>query len=232
MRKLIVVFFTITFILCSLALFSQAHDFSIEGIEGPKKAEIGSLCIFKLVPLDGQGVPAPGADWCIIPTREFYVDSSGNTLVFSSKEKGYYTIVAAVVFDGKPKLLSAELNYGGPSPGPQPEPEPTPQTLKEWVVMNKPPFPEEAAKLAQTYQETASALERGLIWTADAVFSRLRGGAQSLLVNSQWKGFLSELTNEMGPANPSGGRLTTEEKKRLVVQLQEIAAGLQNEKEK
>lgn len=116
-----------------------------EFITGPLAAEVGELCIFRLNDQNTR------ADWVVIrqidkePPATFYIDSAGSALTFSSNIAAKYTIVAAIVEEGKPRMLQHICQYGmtpnpspDPRPDPTPEPQPEPVTLTDWVRQNIP----------------------------------------------------------------------------------------------
>ena len=174
-------------------------------ISGPLVAEVGELCIFHL---NDQNIRA---DWTVIRQTEnesptaFYIDSSGSALTFSSSVPAKYTIVAAIVEDGTPKILQHACLYGvtpspSPNPGPSPEPtpEPTPNNLVEWVRQNLPDAGRgQTAVLASIYEPTASAIERGTIKTQAAAFSSIRANTQAKIKGDILEKFLDDLADQV-----------------------------------
>ena len=201
-----------------------------EFIEGPLAANIGELCVFKLN--DSEAT----ADWAVIRQSNndvainAYIDSSGSSVVFASNVDAKYTVVAAVVESGSPKILQHVCEYGtgpGPAPNPQPspEPKPEPQSLTEWIKENVP----EAAKsqsniLASVYESAASGIERGTIRTPEAAFSSVRTNTQSKIKLELWRDFLDKLSEKVNERYTNNRDI-----KALGVIFSEIADGLKTE---
>ena len=180
-------------------------------ITGPPVAEVGELCVFNLNDTSVR------ADWTVIRQTDqespvsFYIDSSGSALTFSSNIPAKYTIVAAIVEDGKPKILQHVCLYGvtpspdpspgpdpTPPPGPTPEPKPEPTTLAEWVRQNIPSAGrEQSAVLASIYETTAESIERGTIRTQAAAFSSIRANTQAKIKPGTWEKFLDDLSGQI-----------------------------------
>ncbi len=200
-----------------------------EFITGPIVAETGELCVFKL------NDPKTRADWTVVrqidkePPALFYIDTAGSALTFSSNIAAKYTIVAAIIEEGKPRILQHVCQYGltpeptpGPNPGPNPKPNPEPQNLSDWVRQNIP----EAGKsqcsvLASCYESAALGIERGSIRTPEAAFSAIRTNTQTKINIAVWKDFLDQLS-EMINERYSGNR----DIKGLGAMFKEIADGL------
>jgi hypothetical protein len=135
-----------------------------------------------------------------------YVDSSGSSLAFASNVPAKYTIVAAIVEDGVPKILQHVCEYGtspepspspSPNPSPTPTPKPTPPTvlLGEWIKQNVPEGGRgQCAALAACYEATADAIEKGAIRTPDAAYSTLRTATQTKIKPEKWGSFLDQLS--------------------------------------
>ncbi|GHT16630.1 hypothetical protein FACS1894189_0770 [Planctomycetales bacterium] len=166
---------------------------SAEFITGPLTANTGELCVFKLNDTTAK------ADWVIVPSATAYIDSSGSSLAFSSNVPAKYTIIAAIVEDGQPKILTHVCEYGilpNPQPPPLPKPNPTPPaTLKDWVTQNVPAEGKtQATALADCYESVADSINKETIKTADAAFALLRSAAQTKIKTDVWKPFLDELS--------------------------------------
>jgi len=205
-------------------------------ITGPVVAEVGELCIFNL------NDSSIRADWIVIRQTDqespvsFYIDSSGSALTFSSNVPAKYTIVAAIVENGKPKILRHVCLYGmtpgpdpspGPTPGPTPNPEPEPENLTQWVRQNIPDSGRaQAAVLASIYEATADAIERGTIRTQAAAFSSIRANTQAKIKPGTWDKFLDELADQI--QSKLGG---SAEIKPLGTLFREIADGLKTKPE-
>ncbi len=153
---------------------------SAEFISGPLVANIGELCVFRL------NDPETRADWVIVPEATCYIDSSGSSLAFASNVPSKYTIIAAVVEEGVPKILTHICEYGvqpQPDPGPSPNPDPTPkpnpppnpiQSLKDWVSQNVP-----------------------VAGKNKAAFSVIRTASQTKIDVETWSSFLDTLSGKI-----------------------------------
>ncbi len=167
---------------------------SAEFISGPLVADVGQLCVFTL------DNPETRADWVIVPETSYYVDSSGSALAFASNVPAKYTIIAAVVEGGVPKILTHVCEYGTqPTPPPNPKPNPPPnQTLKDWVAQNIPDTgTSTAAALAACYESVAQEIEKGSILSQEAAFSALRTATQTKIDIGIWSGFLDTLSEKV-----------------------------------
>lgn len=179
---------------------SQAAEF----ISGPLAANVGELCVFRL------SDPKTYADWCIVPDATCYIDSSGSSLAFASNNNATYTILAAIVDEGVPKILTHVCRYGqspqpdpGPTPNPDPSPEPTPApnpmtSLKDWVTQNVPEGGRaQCGALAFCYEATADAIESGSVLTQAAAYSTLRTATQTKIKVDTWADYLDALSGKV-----------------------------------
>ncbi len=175
---------------------------AVEFISGPLVADVGQLCVFRL------NDPDTRADWVIVPEATCYVDSSGSSLAFASNVPAKYTIIAAVVEEGVPKILTHICEYGiqpQPDPGPSPNPDPTPKpnpspiiTLKDWVTQNVPESGvKQAAALASCYESAATGIESGSIRSQEAAFSVIRTASQTKIDIEIWSTFLDGLAEKI-----------------------------------
>ncbi len=165
-----------------------------EFISGPLVADTGQLCVFRL------SDPQTRADWVIVPEATSFIDSSGSSFAFSSNISARYTIIAAVVTDGVPKILTHIIDYGGeatprPSPTPSPTPNPPPiNSLKDWVTQNVPDAGiQDSAALASCYASAARDIESGAIVSQEAAFAAIRMATQTKIDMETWASFLDEL---------------------------------------
>ncbi|GHT31623.1 hypothetical protein FACS1894214_3090 [Planctomycetales bacterium] len=193
---------------------------SAEFITGPLTANTGELCVFKL------NDPTAKADWVIVPSATAYIDSSGSSLAFASNVPAKYTIIAAIVEDGQPKILTHVCEYGilpNPQPNPSPKPNPNPPaTLKDWVTQNVPAEGKtQSAALADCYESVADFINKGTITTVDAAFALLRSATQTKIKTDVWKQFLDELSVKVTESINGSTDIKT-----LASLFSEIAAGL------
>ncbi|MDR2763128.1 MAG: hypothetical protein LBB88_11030 [Planctomycetaceae bacterium] len=167
-------------------------------ISGQLTASLGELCVFKLN--DSSII----ADWQVVPPASCYVDSSGSSLVFATNIPASYTIIAAIVIEGKPKILTHVCNYGiTPEPTPKPNPEPTPNppsSLSEWVRQNIPNAEiKQVENLAACYKSTIDAIDKGAVKTIPAALNLLRTSTQTKIDITIWRDFLDKLSEKISP---------------------------------
>lgn len=189
-------------------------------IDGPDQTRTGALAVFEIM-------PAQVADWNITPTSgtedSFQVDSATDKLYFASPKSGTYHLVAAIIVDGKPQLMThAFVNQGDneikPPPGPIPSPIPEPeQPLTTWIKTELPKLVksqnlvQEQKLVAQCFRETVQKIETGTIQTAQNARSQLQITlTMSLAFASEsaiddWQPFLNELSRKM--ADELGGNV-------------------------
>ena len=176
---------------------------SAEFISGPLAANVGELCVFRL------NDPGTKADWIIVPPATCYIDSSGSSLAFASNVPSKYSIVAAIVEDGVPKILMHVCEYGvspepspnpSPTPTPTPNPTPTPQpaNLGEWIKQSIPDAGRgQCAALTACYEAAADGIEKGSIKTPEAAFSVIRTATQTKIKPDIWGPFLDQLSGKI-----------------------------------
>ena len=176
---------------------------TLEFITGPVASDVGELCVFKLN-------SETRADWVVVrqidkdSPPQFYIDTSGSALAFSSSIAAKYTIVASVIEEGRPRILQHVCDYGiapepkpdpKPMPNPEPEPEPEPKTLSEWIRQNVPEAGKpQAVVLASCYRSAAEGIEKGTIKSSEAAFSVIRTNTQTKIKLDVWQKFLDELS--------------------------------------
>jgi len=139
------------------------------------------------------------ADWLIVPPAACYIDSAGSSLAFASNVSAKYTVIAAIVEDGVPKILSHLCEYGpspepAPLPNPPPTPSPQPANLTEWVTNNIPADGQrQCAALASCYEAAADGIDKGSIKSIDAAFAAIRTASQTKIKPGLWGPFLDQL---------------------------------------
>ena len=166
----------------SLLLFFGEFAFSQESIQeivspeiaGPQAAYCGNLVVFET---------SEPADWCLVPPEKsvgnWSVDTSAKIFYFASSEPGIYTICAAILVDGKPKILSKTFTNGD-DPAPQPGPEPNPDDLAAWIRSKSAElsltknYSAEKETFAACFQSIASGIDRGTVRSAPAARANLR----------------------------------------------------------
>ena len=163
---------------------------SAEFIAGPLAANVGELCVFRL------NDSATKADWIIVrqsafgPQATCYIDSSGSSLAFASNVSATYTIIAAIIEDGVPKILTHICEYGispEPSPSPIPNPTPEPTNLTDWVSKNIPEGGRsQCTALASCYESAVEGIDKGTIKSIDAAYSAIRTATQTKIKPEVW----------------------------------------------
>ena len=198
-------FYTILFLLLGVNLSAQE-------IVGPERVAPGSLATFA-VPSDMDD-----ASWCLIPNEPqgcFQVDSSSQKIYFASPVEGRYTIMAAMVVEGKPLLISKTFtNAKGdakPSPEPRPQPTPTPNppdSLESWIKTSLPELvkssniAKERELIANCFEQTAAKID-ATIKTPQNSQTQLRLAIVSSLAKSSktavkdWQLFLEQLGEQL-----------------------------------
>ncbi len=204
--KFAAVFFLVLYALCPV----QAIEDASEKISGPDFSTCGNLVVFEL--------PEP-ADWCIIPLEttagRWAVDPTGRTFYFASSEAGQYTICAAVLVEGKPKLLTKPfVNRPNVAPSPEPSPGPVPpvpepEHLAGWVrsktneLTGSASFEREKNAIADCVQSILNGIELGTIRSPAAARGVLRQclagrlAAVSPASPKIWASFLEQLGGEI-----------------------------------
>ena len=182
---------------------------------GPQQISAGTPAVFEIV-------PAQEAAWSITSqdglAEGFMIDSSESRIYFASPVEGTYTVVAAVIAEKKPRLLSMTFTVGGtknapshkPKPAPTPAPIPPPDnSLEQWIRTQMPAsvkstsVASESAIVAKCFQKTAYDIRDGTIRTTANALSqlqiRLTAGLAlaSPTAISGWHDFLTELSDRM-----------------------------------
>ena len=182
-------------------------------IDGPDKAQAGTLAMFEMI-------PPQVADWTITSVetteRVFQTDTSTQRLYFATPQQGTYHIVAAVVVDGKPQVLAKNfINGNGDEvkplpPGPNPPLPPTP--LAEWVKTQWPLLVKsqnaasERFLVAQCFDQTLQKIDNGTIKTAQNARTQLQIALTMTLAFASntaiedWQPFLTALSQQMANA--------------------------------
>ena len=185
-------------------------------IDGPDKAQAGTLAMFEMI-------PPQVADWTITSVetteRVFQTDTSTQRLYFATPQQGTYHIVAAIVVDGKPHVLAKNfINGNGEEvkpqpPGPNPPKPPLPPTpnapLAEWVKTQLPQLVKnqnaatERLLVAQCFEQTVQKIDNGTIKTAQNARTQLQIALTMALAFvsdtaiEDWQPFLTALSQQM-----------------------------------
>jgi hypothetical protein len=178
-------------------------------ITGPEQAQAGTLVTFEII-------PSQEADWTItsVETTEcvFQTDTSTQRLYFATPQQGTYHVVAAIIVDDKPVVLTKTFTNGSggdikPLP---PVPTPLPPTpLAEWVKTQLPLLVKsknvvaEQQLVAQCFEQTVQKIDNGTIKIAQNARSQLQIALTMTLAFSSdtaiddWQPFLTALSQQM-----------------------------------
>ena len=190
-------FYTILFLLLGVNLVAQE-------IAGPERVTPGLLATFAAPSDMGD------ASWCLIPNEPegcFQVDTSSQKLYFASPVEGRYTIMAAMIVDGKPILVSKTFTNANDDAKPTPTPTP-PDSLESWIKTNLPELvkssnlAKERELIANCFEQTATKI--GVtIKTPQNAQTQLRLAIVSSLAKSSrtaindWQLFLEQLSERL-----------------------------------
>ena len=179
-------------------------------ILGPHSAQRGNLVVFET---------SEPADWCLAPldksVGKWSVDTSGKILFFASSEPGIYTICAAIVVDGQPKILSKTFANGGDEEDFEPQPDlkldlkPDPDDFEAWIRANTAElsltknYLAEKKMFAACFQSVVDGIRQGSVRSAAAARAGLRTCLASKLLTCSaesrklWTQFLDLLAKEI-----------------------------------
>jgi len=192
-------------LLLALFLFFSGTVFSEEvfpDIHGPHSTFCGNLVVFET---------SEPADWCLIPLDKslgkWSIDTSGKMLYFASSEPGLYTVCAAIIVEGKPKILSKTFSNGGD--GFEPKPQPDPDELGTWIraktveLSRTKNYLAEKEMFAACFQSVADGIQQGSVRSAPAARANMRSCIASKLLTCSvesrklWTQFLDALSEEI-----------------------------------
>ena len=190
-----------------LLLFFSWPVFSEEvfpEIYGPQSVHRGNLVIFEM---------SDPADWCLVPldksVGKWSVDTSGKVLYFASSEPGMYTVCAAVIVEGQPKILSKTFFNGDEEDEFEPTPPPNPDDLGTWIRENTTElaktknYQAEKEMFAACFQSVTDGIQQGSVRSTPAARANMRVClAPKLLTCSAesrklWTKFLDTLAEEI-----------------------------------
>ena len=189
-----------------LLLFFTGPVFSegtLPEIFGPQAVHRGNLIIFEV---------SEPADWCLVPpdksVGKWSVDTSGKVLYFASSEPGMYTVCAAVIIDGQPRILSKTFS-NGEEDDLEPKPLPKPDDLETWIKANTTEltltknYGAEKEMFTACFQSVVDGIQQGSIRSTPAARANMRTClAPKLLTCSAesrklWTQFLDALAEEI-----------------------------------
>jgi len=173
-------------------------------IYGPQSVHRGNLVIF------GMSEPA---DWCLVPSDKsvgkWSVDTSGKVLYFASSEPGMYTVCAAVIVEGQPKILCKTFYNGDEEDEFEPTPPPNPNDLGAWIRANTTElaltknYLAEKEMFAACFQSVADGIQQGSVRSAPAARANGRTCLASKLLTCStesrklWTQFFDALAEEI-----------------------------------
>lgn len=181
---------------CLLCRFVSAQE-----IAGPSVVTMGRQAVFSL-----EGVES--ADWGITATGcDMNVDSNTLRVFVTPYAKSVVTLNAAVLIDGKPKLVSYQFDVVSTDydkdqdkdndKDVDPDPDPPPMTLSEWVAANKPGSlnASQLSTLAKAFSTTANNIDRGALRTEQGAYNSIRTTTTPYFGNKDdVKSFLAEIS--------------------------------------
>ena len=184
----------IIFLLCGVNCAAQE-------ITGPDRVTPGSLATFEIE-------PKQEASWCLSPNESpdcWKTDSSSARLYFATPLEGKYTIIAAMIIDGKPVLLSKTFVNGNDDAKPMPPV----SSLKSWITTQMPLLVKNGNLAAENrlvsgcFSQIAKRIDDGNIKTAQNARSQLQITLTTTLAKASptavtdWMPFISGLSREL-----------------------------------
>lgn len=198
MKRLL--FFILLFIFAG-PVFSEE---TFPEILGPQSVHRGNLIVFEV---------SEPADWCLVPpdksVGKWSVDTSGKILYFASSEPGMYTVCAAVIVEGQPKILSKTFFNGDEEDEFEPKPPPNLNDLGAWIRANTTELSQtknylaEKEMFAACFLSVADGIQQGSVRSAPAARANVRTCLTSKLLTCSaesrklWTQFLDALAEEI-----------------------------------
>lgn len=230
---------TVLFAICIFSGSVSGGESQSE-ILGPGTISPGDLSVFEI---------AEPAEWCLTPVEKtigkWAVDSSGKSLYFASTETGSYTICAAVLVEGKPKLFTKTFIVSGdpgpkpqPKPEPEPQPEPQPDDLTTLVRQkceemsreeDSERFAREKQSVLACFQGIEQSLQRGSLRTTAAARANLRQSLSSKMNTfpNRSKKAWTELNEEISRSMEKRSETAPDDLALYKTLLREIISGLE-----
>lgn len=169
-------------------------------ITGPESATVGQLCVFKIDGVDS-------ADWTITPAgAEFYKDSGTDAVAVSSTIEGDFTVVAAILTDGKPSIVQTSIRFGPATDKrkrEKKEVEPI-ANLEAWIETHTPDAPDaEISEVAAIFDDVTDSIARGVLTTVDGGLAKIRQKTALGPAGSDWETFFDGLSERIEAENPA-----------------------------
>lgn len=187
--------------------------FLLIGISCPAQELIGSDHTLPGTLASFEIAPAQEASWHIVapaPEAETYqVDSGSAKLYFSSPKHGRYTVIAGIVVDGKPKLLTKVFINGEEDAVPFPVPLPPISSLETWIKTQAPilvkskDFDKETRLVADCFEQIVRRIDADNIRSPQNARGQLQIaltvalGQASPAAVTDWLPFLTELSRRL-----------------------------------
>lgn len=158
--------------------------------------------------------PPQEAAWLITPVSQvgvdFVVDSSGSKIYFASTVEGTFSVIAAIVSEGKPQVMSITVTNSkyDSEPGP-PGPDPPVDSLESWVKKNvrqlveSRNFESEKIIVAKCFSDVSKRIDNRTILTTQNALTQLQLCLRNNLARSSntaisdWNVFLEKLGLEI-----------------------------------
>lgn len=213
-------------VLAAAMLSFSAKTFSQE-LVGPTIVPAGSLATFEVV-------PAQEISWNLLPTEEsqewFQVDTSSGKLYFASPHEKEFTIVAALVTDGKPVLLTKTFfnEKRDTKPDEDTKPPPVPNaSLESWIKTQLPlqvksqNLDLERKFVAEALDQILTRIDSGTIKASQNAQAQIRIAVTASLTKASrqsvnaWQGFLTQYSKKI--QNDYGSKISDIEVLRKVL---------------
>jgi hypothetical protein len=180
---------------------------SAQELIGTDRTFSGTLALFEII-------PAQEASWHIVPPpasagETYQIDTNSSRLYFASPRPGRYTVIAGIVVEGSPVLLTKTLINGAGDENPSPIPTPLISTLESWIKTQLPVLVKsenivsEAQIVAECFEQIIQRIDTENITTATNTRAQLqitltgRLTLASPTAITDWSPFLTELSRQL-----------------------------------
>jgi hypothetical protein len=172
-------------------------------LTGLDRTSPGTLVSFEIT-------PAQEASWHIVTpsqaTETYKIDTNSSKLYFANPVQGYYTVIAGIVVDGKPKLLTKTFYNREES---EPYPTPPVTSLESWIKTQMPilvksqNLTSESRLVADCFEEIVRRIDEGNIKTVQNARAQLQITLTGTLALASptavtdWMPFLADLSRRL-----------------------------------